>query len=256
MTKSLFFLFFLFSLPVQALADKSCFIAKEQDRTIVEEGDCAMRYAPQSTFKIALSLMGYDAGILENETQPKWEFKPGYYDFPNVCKSAHEPRTWMIDSCVWYSQVLTQKLGLEKFKDYVVRFDYGNQDLSGGLTQAWLSSSLLISSQEQVVFIAKLTNNTLPVTSKALDMTKAILYREELPGGWKLYGKTGSGTDKQGIQQGWFVGWIEKNGRIIVFADHIVDSVVQDSIASFRAREQAKNKLWNIIESMPPAPVS
>lgn len=255
MTKSFFIIFFLMAMSTQALADKSCFIAKEQNKILEQEGDCATRYAPQSTFKIALSLMGYDAGILETETQPEWAFKPGYYDFPNVCKSAHDPRTWMRDSCVWYSQVLTQQLGMKKFKDYVENFEYGNQDLSGGLTEAWLSSSLLISPQEQVTFIAKLTDNTLPVTAKSLDMTKAILYKEELSGGWKLYGKTGSGADKQGIQQGWFVGWIEKDGRIIQFADHIVDSTVQDSIASFRAREQAKNNLWRIIEALPPAPV-
>ncbi|MFX5793638.1 penicillin-binding transpeptidase domain-containing protein, partial [Acinetobacter baumannii] len=34
---------------------------------LMQEGDCATRVTPASTFKIALSLMGFDAGILKDE---------------------------------------------------------------------------------------------------------------------------------------------------------------------------------------------
>ncbi|WP_410526374.1 penicillin-binding transpeptidase domain-containing protein [Rickettsia rhipicephali] len=57
----------------------------------------------------------------------------------------------MKNSCVWYSQIITNKeLGIEKFRDYVTQFDCGNRDISGdkgknnGLTNAWFSSSLEI----------------------------------------------------------------------------------------------------------------
>ena len=49
-----------------AFAD-SCFIAKERTRVLKSEGDCEKRYPPMSTFKIALSLMGFDSGILVDE---------------------------------------------------------------------------------------------------------------------------------------------------------------------------------------------
>ena len=54
-------------------------------------------------------------------------------------------------------------------------------------------------------------------------MTKAILFKEELPEGWKLFGKTGwSGSDiaKDGktLEHGWFVGWIEKDCYFFPFA--------------------------------------
>lgn len=246
-----------------ALAEEVCFLAKENNTLIKQEGDCKTRFTPQSTFKIALSLMGYDAGILTNPVQPLWPFKANYDPYINVCKGAHNPRTWMRDSCVWYSQVLTKKLGMEKFKMYVTRFDYGNKDVSGdrgknnGLTNAWLSSSLKISPEEQTVFLQKLIDNKLPVSVKSQVMTKKIMFREELPGGWRLYGKTGSGsyynqdkTVEYDRQHGWFVGWIEKNGRIITFASHITDVKKQDAIASFKIRDEARNKLWKIIEEM------
>lgn len=130
------------------------------------------------------------------------------------------PKDWMKNSYVWYSQVITKELGIEKFRDYVIKFDYGNHDISGdkgknnGLTNAWLSSSLEISPEEQLTFLQKLAENKLPVSVKAQEMTKNILFIEDFVDGWKLYGKTGSGNklsqdrtiklkDKQ---IGWFVG--------------------------------------------------
>ena len=263
MKKTILFLSFGLLFSMQASATTKCFIAKENNNIIQQEGDCQKRYTPQSTFKIALSLMGYDAGILESETQPSFPFKDGYDPVINVCKGSHNPRTWMRDSCVWYSQVITQKLGMKRFKEYVEKFNYGNQNISGdkgkhnGLTNAWLSSSLKISPEEQILFLDKLINHKLPVSAKSSAMTKKIMLREELPGGWKLYGKTGSGqqispdgTKKLDLQHGWFVGWIEKNNRVIIFASHITDDKKQDVLASFRTRDEAKNKLWKLIDAL------
>lgn len=234
-----------------ALAETKCFIAKEGDKILQSDGDCDARYAPQCSFNIALSLMGYDAGILDDDTHPEWPLKEGYDFFINTCKGPHNPRTWMRDSCVWYSQVLTQKLGMEKFSEYVTKFDYGNKDVSGdkdknnGLTNAWLSSSLTISPKEQTAFLQKFIDHKLPVSAKSFAMTKKIMFTQEMSGGWKLYGKTGSSS-----KHGWHVGWIEKNGRAIVFASLIADDKKQDIFPSFRARNEALIKLWYIINEL------
>ena len=239
---------------------KQCFIVKEKDKIIHQEGDCNQRYAPCSTFKIALSLIGYDSGILIDEMHPLWPFKKGYPDFLEVWKQDQTPKSWMKNSCVWYSQVLTRKLGMQKFQSYITKFNYGNMDLSGdkgknnGLTNAWLSSSLEISSIEQIAFLGKLLNNTLPVSRNTHEMTKNILFVEELPGGWKLYGKTGSGvllspdrTRKLKIQHGWFIGWIEKDGRVIAFSNHISDDKKQNTFVGQRAKADVKERLVKII---------
>lgn len=178
MKKAVLFLSIVLLVSVQALAENKCFLIQENGKVIKEEGNCNKGYGPQSSFKIALSLMGYDAGILQDETHPTWPFKEGYDHFINVCKGSHNPHQWMRDSCLWYSRVLTGKLGLEKFKNYVTKFDYGNMDVSGdkaknnGLTQAWVSSSLEISPAEQAEFLQKLVDKKLPVSDKAFEMTK------------------------------------------------------------------------------------
>lgn len=235
---------------------KECFLVKEKDKVLKKEGDCQSAYAPQSTFKIPLSLMGFDSGVLLNESTPSFSFKAEYSPGINVCKGDHDARTWMRDSCVWFSQVLTSKLGLEKFRKYVNAFNYGNKDTSGdpgknnALSNAWLNSSIQITPEGQIQFLQKLIDNQLPVSAKAIEMTRKIIFLQELPGGWKLYGKTGNGRYKGKLQQGWFVGWIEKNNRKLVFAHHIADESKQSTYASFRSKNEAIMKLWYLIDEI------
>jgi len=250
------------SLSAMEQATTKCFIAKQGETILKKEGDCAERHAPCSTFKIPLSLMGFDSGILTDEKTPEWPFKDGYSDYLERWKQPHTPQLWMTNSCVWFSQVLTQELQMEKFQGYLKTLSYGNQDTSGdkglnnGLTRCWLSSSLQISGEEQVRLLEGLVASTLPVSQKAQEMTRKILFVEDLPNGWKLYGKTGSGhpKDDQGVknenqQTGWFVGWAEKSTpdtnegetKRIVFAHYIEGE--GKAYAGPRAKEMAKELL-------------
>lgn len=235
---------------------KDCFLVKEKTKVLKNEGRCELAYAPHSTFKIALSLMGFDSGILVSPTEPSFPFKAEYSAGINVCKGDHDAKTWMRDSCVWFSQVLTSKLGMEKFRNYVQKFNYGNKDVSGdpgkdnSLKQSWLNSSIRITPDEQIAFIQNMIDGKLPVSAKALEMTKKILFIQELPGGWSLYGKTGNGRYLGELQQGWFVGWIEKGGRKLAFVNHIVDESKQSTYASFRSRNEALTKLWYLIDEL------
>ena len=245
-----------------AFAD-SCFIAKEKNQVLKTEGDCDKRYAPMSTFKIVLSLIGFDSDILVDKMNPVWPFKEGYVDWREVWKQDQTPKSWMKESCVWYSQVLTTKLGMKKFQAYVTKFDYGNKDLTGdkgqnnGLTNAWLSSSLQISSTEQVAFLEKMLTGKLPIKPHAVAMTKNILFVEDLKNGWKFYGKTGmgsllnaDGTKNPDLYHGWFIGWIEKGDRRIIFSNHIEDDKKEEIGASQRAKADAKEKMIKIIDQI------
>ena len=194
---------------------------------------------------------------------PVWPFKEGYVDWRDVWKQDQTPKSWMKESCVWYSQVLTTKLGMKKFQDYVTKFDYGNKDLSGdkgqnnGLTNAWLSSSLQISAIEQIAFLQKMLAGKLPIKPHATAMTKNILFIEDLKNGWKFYGKTGMGSllnafgaKNPDLYHGWFIGWIEKGGRRIIFSNHIEDDKKEEIGASQRAKADAKEKMTKIIDQI------
>ncbi|MFN7709938.1 MAG: penicillin-binding transpeptidase domain-containing protein [Holosporales bacterium] len=205
--------------------------------------------------------MGFDSGIFVDEMHPIWPFKEGYVDWRDAWKQDQTPKSCMKESCVWYSQVLTKQLGMKKFQEYVAKLDYGNKDLSGdkgqnnGHTNAWLSSFLQISSAEQVAFLQKMLEGTLPIKPHAATMTKNILFVEELKNGWKFYGKRGmgsllnaEGTKNPDLHHGWFVGWIEKGDRRIIFSNHIEGEKKEEIGASQRAKLDAKEKITKIID--------
>lgn len=216
----------------------STFILYDMNRneTIVSEGDPDERFSPRSTFKVALSLMGFESKILHNESAPTFKFKPEHE--PEAVLEAHRqdltPANWIKYSCVWFSQDLTKALGKAEFQRYIGKLSYGNQDVSGdpgkdnGLTHSWLDSSLRISAQEQVLFMSDLARQKLPFAQHAQQMTRNIMNLGDQGNGWTLYGKTGSGFYKntdgsknRDRGMGWFVGWIEKGDQKYAFALHI-----------------------------------
>ncbi|MFJ1267844.1 class D beta-lactamase [Legionella lytica] len=260
MHKLALFFSVLLGVTTQGWANDDCFIAKENGKVVQQEGACSLRQAPCSTFKIAISLMGFNEGILMDALHPEWPFNEGYSDYLEVWKQPHNPTTWMKNSCVWYSQLITQKLGMERFKQYVQAFHYGNEDVSGdkgennGLTRAWLSSSLRISPQQQMDFLTRLEQGKLPVSTHAMTMTKKILFAEELPGNWKLFGKTGAGYffNEDGLklldkQIGWFVGWAQKEQRTIYFVQFVVEKDNKEFTTGKHARELVKQKITRLM---------
>lgn len=223
------------SAPVSTPASASVSCTELADaasgRRLVHEGQCDQRITPASTFNIAVSLMGYDSGILSDEHTPKLPFKVGYVSWNKDWRKATDPTSWIENSVVWYAQQVTARLGAERFGHYVQSFKYGNADVSGdpgkdnGLALSWIGSSLKISPVEQVDFLRRLVNRQLPLAPKAYDMTSAIMISETLENGWQIRGKTGTaaavladGRDDARHQYGWYVGWATKGQRTIVFA--------------------------------------
>ncbi len=177
---------------------------------------CEERTSPCSTFKVPLALMAFDSGILEDETSPmKWDGTKTSRDEWNRDQTA---ATWMQNSVVWFSQRLTPQLGMERVKAYLSGFDFGNQDMAGGLTTAWLESSLKISPDEELRFWQRFWSEELPVSKHAFDMTKKLTFVEVSRSGWTLHGKTGSG-----LGLGWFVGHVARGAREYVFVTSYSD---------------------------------
>ncbi|MEO5756956.1 MAG: class D beta-lactamase [Mesorhizobium sp.] len=241
MAAVLFLLAWLLGFPLRAqsapLKDVQCTVIQDaaSGKTLYQDGVCDQRFSPASTFKVPLSLIGYDAGILSDEHKPTWDYKPEFNAVKRDQKAV-DPTIWERDSILWFSREITRRLGSTSFAGYVKKLDYGNNDVSGnpgkndGLTQAWVNSSLKITPIEQVNFLRRLLARQLPVSAKAYDMTKAIIPTFQA-GDWTVQGKTGSTRlrneadkveDKRSL--GWFVGWAQKDGRQIVFARLAVDT--------------------------------
>ena len=243
-----------------------CTLVVEADtgKTLRQEGRCEERQTPASTFKIPLSLIGYDSGYLIDAHHPALPFREGYTVSESGSKATVDPTTWISNSVVWYSQQLTAWLGAERLQHYITRFGYGNQNLTGnagmndGLTQAWLSSSLRISPEEQVAFLRRLVNRELPVTTRAYEMTARLTAVSVLPGGWEVHGKTGAGylmraDGSADIRQqvGWFVGWASRGPRTVVFACDISDDRPDSTRIGRQVREDFLARLPALLDGAP-----
>jgi beta-lactamase class D len=210
---------------------------------------CAQRTSPCSTFKVPLALMAFDAGVLKDErSSMKWDGTKTTRDAWNRDQTA---ATWMQDSVVWFSQRLATQLGMKRMKAYLSRFGFGNQDMSGGLTRAWLESTLQVSPDEELRFWEKLWREKLAVSRHALDMTRRITFVDTSASGWTLHGKTGSGLigggqgGKPSLWLGWFVGHVARKDRAYVFVTSYSDRVVSSDRrpAGWIARDLAKKIL-------------
>lgn len=197
---------------------------------LLEEGDCASRVTPASTFKIPLAVMAYDAGILRDAHDPVMGFRPGDPDWGGADWTRDtDPADWMRHSVLWYSQRIAQAMGADALTRYARGFGYGNADFSGdpgfgnGLERAWVSSSLQISPREQADFLRDLVLDALPVQRQAMAHGRGLVEMREA-GGWRLHGKTGGAYPRRADRSfdyargwGWYVGWAERDGRSLVF---------------------------------------
>ncbi|PFH08482.1 beta-lactamase class D/beta-lactamase class D OXA-1 [Collimonas sp. PA-H2] len=198
---------------------------------------CSERLAPNSTFKVPLSLMAFDQSLIDQKTVFKWNGEK--YDRPEINRD-QTPRSWLQDSALWVSQEIAPQLGEARIKHYLDGFHYGNQDFSGdpgannGLTHAWLSGSLRISAMEQLAFLQAMLANKLPVSQAAVADTKLNMYLGKLDGGADYYGKTGAGRHKMRaadpgpskLRDGWFVGFVEKDGQQYIFVSNLTDKQI------------------------------
>lgn len=172
------------------------------------------RFIPASTFKIPNSLIGLAVGSVKNvddilpyggQPQPfaAWEKDMALRDAITV-------------SNVPVYQELARRTGLERMREYVSAFDFGNADIGVTVDTFWLQGPLKISAAEQTLFLAKLAKNLLPLPKHIQQNVREIILLEQGEN-WQLYGKTGW-ENVPGPGVGWWVGWVQKEGRIYTFA--------------------------------------
>jgi beta-lactamase class D len=240
------------ALPQTAGAKTICTIVLDAGSSDVlhEKGDCDRRATPASTFKVALALIGFDAGYLKEAQSPVLPFKEGYVDWAGKeWRQDTTPARWMRYSVVWYSQQIAKALGAQRITGDLQKIGFGNADISGdkgynnGLERAWIASSLEISPREQVAYLSRMLRYELPVSAKAIDLTKSIVQMDQGQGGWTVHGKTGLAFPRNADRSfnrsrgfGWYVGWAEKDGRQVVFARLIQDEKRQKTTPSTRAK--------------------
>jgi len=186
------------------------------------------RFTPASTFKIANSLIGLDVGAVKNVEEvlpyggkPQW-IKAWEQDMNlrDAIKASNVP----------IFQELARRIGLDRMRAGVKKLGYGNMEIGQVMDRFWLDGPLAISAVEQTEFLSRLVDGKLPIRAEAVRAVKEITLLEKTDA-YELHGKTGWLFDKK-LQLGWWVGWIERDGKTYPFALNI--DVKEDADAAKR----------------------
>jgi beta-lactamase class D len=196
--------------------------------------DCATRLSPASTYKIPHALIGLETGVITETTIEKWDGVK-HPDQPKWNQD-HTVLSAMRPSVLWFFQAMAPRIGPARAHEWLQRFQYGNADTSGAITQYWINGRLRISPDEQLAFVKKFYAGSLPVSQTHSDRLKEAM--EQAPGtvenargvtrlaaqwrrGISLNSKTGATTIESGESVSWLVGQLTVDQRKMAFASAV-----------------------------------
>ncbi|MBF0272998.1 MAG: class D beta-lactamase [Magnetococcales bacterium] len=177
---------------------------------------CQQRFLPASTFKVVNLLIALETGVVRQEERFPWDQTP--QPLPSWEKDLTLQEAMAV-SAVPVFQSIARRIGLQRMQDWVAKTGYGNGAIGEKVDRFWLDGPLAISPEEQARFMARVATGKLPFSQPALTGLRRLIPQETI-GTAHLYGKTGWAMSSQPMS-GWYVGWLENQGRLVTFATHI-----------------------------------
>lgn len=206
---------------------------KKDDIYLYNKERSIKRFTPESTFKVANSLIGLETGVVRDEYEVKrWDGVKREFEGWN---RDHSLASAMRESAVWFYQDMARDIGNEKMQESINKINYGNKDISGGIDQFWLDSTLKISAKEQVEFIEDLVKEELPFQETIQKTVKRMMIQDEQDE-YILHGKTGTRLSDMGL--GWYIGFIETDKETWVFAVNLNGSGTEAKTIAIEALKQ------------------
>ena len=203
------------------------------------------RFLPASTFKIPNTLIALETGVASDAgfTIPfdsirdrRGGFWTGEWSQDQTLRSAFQ------NSVYWFYQELARRVGEARMREYLRRFDYGNQDMGGGIDRFWLEGALRISPLEQVEFLRKVHEGSLGVSSRSTEILEEIMILQERPE-YVLRGKTGTADVTASRELAWLIGFVDVGGSPWYFALNLEGEEVWERWGLPQARQQLVVKI-------------
>lgn len=186
-----------------------CFLARNLDTGLeisYNHERTMQAFSPCSTFKVPNTVFALEAGVADLDTKFPWD------DVQRERVSLNKDHTletaFQVSAFNIYQEI-ARRIGEDRMREYVGRLKYGNQDMSGGLDQFWLGSSLKITARQQVDLMQGLLNLKWPFEEQH-QTTVLNLMAQEVEDGYLYGGKTGSGRNPA---IGWWVGYAKSPER-------------------------------------------
>lgn len=170
---------------------------------------------PASTFKLFSSLAALETRVIHgaDEIIP-WDGVTRSRTETNMDMSLRD--AFRISAVAHY-QHLVREIGAGRMGVLLRESEYGNMNMDGGLETFWLSGDLRITPRQQIEFMLRLYNGDLPFRPEVIRTVKDIALMEDTET-YKLRAKTGLAEVGDRENTGWWVGWVEKDNNVYLFA--------------------------------------
>ena len=179
---------------------------------------CRVGHLPASTFKVPNSIIALEAGVMHSDsTLIPWDGQPRRL-------KAWERDLYFRDafhvSCVPCYQEIAREIGVAHMREYLEKLNYGEMLVdSSNIDVFWLEGESKIDQFQQIDFLRRFYHSELPVSAGTQEIMRRLMVIEE-NSGYKLSGKTGWSV-RNGNNNGWFVGYLEKGTDVWFFATNI-----------------------------------
>jgi beta-lactamase class D len=178
---------------------------------------------PASTFKIINLLIALETNTIKSEQDIvkwvgetdtiKYGYRPDIYHDMSVSEAFESSAGWVFVE-------LAKKIGKDKYKEYLSKCHYGNNNLSQEDADFWNFGDFAISPKNQVEFLTALYEEKLPFSSRNMHIVKKVMLSEKAED-YSLFAKTGWTRDKN-INTGWWTGYIESKKGTFIFATRLL----------------------------------
>ncbi|GAA4364316.1 oxacillin-hydrolyzing class D beta-lactamase OXA-50 [Actinomadura verrucosospora] len=202
---------------------------KTRSTTVVDRRLAETPLVPASSFKVPHALVALETGVVKSPDEViPWDGTP--QPFPEWEHDMTMREAVRISNAAAF-QVIARRVGLQREGQWLHRLGYGNRRTGTVVDRFWLDGPLKISAVEQTRFLERLAAERLPA-SRANQRTVRDIIKQEEKGGYTLYAKSGwQNAPNPGT--GWWVGWVDRGGRVTTFALNI--DIVKDGDAGKRA---------------------
>ncbi|HTM23312.1 MAG TPA: class D beta-lactamase [Kofleriaceae bacterium] len=204
--------------PIEAAGVRGVIVLFDPQSGALQTNDVAeaqARHLPASTFKIFNSLVALEEKAVADEHEViEWD---GVERPIAEWNRDHDMASAIKVSAVWFYQELARRVGAVRMQHWLDAVGYGNRVIAPAIDEFWIrAGGLRISALEQVRFVDRLRRGDLPFSPRTMDIVRRITIVDQA-GGAVLHAKTGWGIETT-PDIGWYVGWVEKDGRALVFA--------------------------------------
>lgn len=197
-------------------------VAGDDAAVVVNRARAGELFPPSSTFKIPNTLIALQRGAISGMDE---RFAYGGTPYlvrgrpflSPACNAEITVSVALRNSCIPVYQAIAGRIGVAAYNEMLAALNYGTGTVTDGtLTDFWLTGAIRISALAQSVFLDRLVRDRLAIRPDRVAAVAAALAVETTDRG-TLVAKTGY-VFTSDPEVGWYVGWIAKDGRTVVFA--------------------------------------